>query len=385
MVNKLSLLYKVGRNYISNINSYISSKKAQGDKPLYVFFDLNSCRTEIYYYALIFSFYEAGYTIFLRHDFMFIGNCFKAGKRIFEFSTLRIRYRLPQKLQRACILVSDHTNRASGKRWKKVVDISFDVYSEKHPQKANVCMPFPMSPGQYISGRFRQVETLRTSDRKMRIFFSGNQDREAYDHPVFRDFFQKLSRVAVIDTLVKGLSPEEIAIVEKKAHWQLLDNGYQNKLVLNRWAWSPSKSENLESRVSDEQWLETLAKSYFFLAPPGIRMPLCFNIIEAMSVGSIPITQYPEFFDPPLEHLKNALVFKSKDDLLRKIRDALSMDEKEINDMQAGVANYYDKFLQIDRLPHMINQFEQSNTALFINAEEVSYQDYLKERQRGSR
>lgn len=383
MIDKLFLLYKILNNYIRNIKCYLSSEKKPSIEAPLVFFDLTSRRTELYYYSLIFSFHEAGYAIFLKHNFMFIGNCLKAGRQIFKISRLKIGFNVPNNKRPKSIFVSDYPSKYINDRWKKVLNINFNVYSQKNNEQSYITMPFPMSPGQYISGRFRQVEALRTSDRKMRIFFSGNQDREAYDHPIFRDFFQKLSRIAVIDTLVKGLSRQEIVIVAKSAHWEVLDSAYQNKLVLNQWAWSPSASQNLESRVSDEQWLETLAKSHFFLAPPGIRMPLCFNVVEAMSVGSIPITQYPEFFDPPLEHLKNALVFTSTDDLLKKIRDALSMSEKEINKMRASVTGYYDKFLQIDRLPYMIKQTEQPNIALFINAEEVSYQDYLKEKNKG--
>ena len=107
-------------------------------------------------------------------------------------------------------------------------------------------------------------------------------------------------------------------------------------------------------------------------------MPLCFNVIESMSVSTIPILQYPEYFDPPLEHLKNCIVFSNSEDLLRKIRNILSMSEKEISILKMNVISYYDEFLRIDRLPHMINRLEQYRVNLYINAEEASYQDHLK-------
>ena len=43
-------------------------------------------------------------------------------------------------------------------------------------------------------------------------------------------------------------------------------------------------------------------------------MPMCHNIIESMAVGVIPITNYPEWFDPDLEHMKNCIVFDDQKD-----------------------------------------------------------------------
>lgn len=52
-----------------------------------------------------------------------------------------------------------------------------------------------------------------------------------------------------------------------------------------------------------------LASADFFLCQPGEIMPQCHNIVEAMAVGTIPLTNYPDWLSPPLVDGREALVF----------------------------------------------------------------------------
>jgi hypothetical protein len=97
--------------------------------------------------------------------------------------------------------------------------------------------------------------------------------------------------------------------------------------------------------IEEPDWLDTLARSDFFLSPPGIVMPMCHNIIEAMAVGTIPITNYPEWMRPNLVHMQNCIVFDDEADLIRKMQLALSLNESEIARMRANVIDYYRKHL----------------------------------------
>ena len=265
-MSKLLLLHKLLKNYLYNIFSYIRPKKELHHEAPMVLFNLHSRRTEPYYYALIFSFHEAGYVVILKHNFMFIGNCFKAGRQIFKLPRLKISCNLSKNIRQECILVSDHLDKHLEKQWKKVVNIDFDVYSQKDTNSAWLTMPFHMSPEQYSSSRFRKTDSLRDSERIMRIFFSGNQDREAYNHPVIKDFFHKLSRIQIVDTLIDTLTNDELVLIEHSDQWGSIEGSYCNKFVLNRWTWSPEKSSNLKSRVADEDWLATLSRSDFFFS-----------------------------------------------------------------------------------------------------------------------
>ena len=70
-------------------------------------------------------------------------------------------------------------------------------------------------------------------------------------------------------------------------------------------------------------------------------MPLCHNIIEAMSVGAIPILQHPELFYPKLEHGVNCIFFEDEKDLIFQIKEVLIMDSSIINNMIENVIEYY--------------------------------------------
>ena len=101
----------------------------------------------------------------------------------------------------------------------------------------------------------------------------------------------------------------------------LLSSNYQQKcMILSR-----SKVE-----IPNEKWLDVLAKSEFFVCAPGVIMPLCHNAIESMAVGTIPITNSPDWFFPSLIHLKNCIRFTISEDLLEKIELVLTMNQSQV-------------------------------------------------------
>ena len=69
------------------------------------------------------------------------------------------------------------------------------------------------------------------------------------------------------------------------------------------------------------------------------------NIIEAMAVGSIPITQYPELFFPPLEDGVNCLVFSGEADLASTVQRAMDLSEQRRQALSQAAARYYDEHL----------------------------------------
>ena len=75
-------------------------------------------------------------------------------------------------------------------------------------------------------------------------------------------------------------------------------------------------------------------------------MPMCHNVVEAMAVGTIPLIDYPEWLHPRLEHLTNCIAFDGKEDLVAKMRLALSMPTSKVAEMRANVAAYYSAYLQ---------------------------------------
>jgi hypothetical protein len=101
-------------------------------------------------------------------------------------------------------------------------------------------------------------------------------------------------------------------------------------------------------RIEPQDWLGTLAMADFFLSPPGIVMPMCHNIIEAMAVGTSPITNYPEWLDPHLTHMENCIVFDERDDLIAQLKGVLEMPLEEIARLRSNVIDYYNTHMRPD-------------------------------------
>lgn len=92
--------------------------------------------------------------------------------------------------------------------------------------------------------------------------------------------------------------------------------------------------------------MDVIARADFFLCPPGIVMPMSHNLIEAMAIGTIPITSYPEWLSPRLEHMKNCIVFDNEDDLIEKIHLALEMSEAQKAELRDNAVKYYEQNLR---------------------------------------
>lgn len=117
--------------------------------------------------------------------------------------------------------------------------------------------------------------------------------------------------------------------------------------------------------IDDQCWLENLSKSDFFLCPPGISMPMCHNAIEAMSVGTIPIINYPEWFSPSLIHMENCIIYDDETDLLDKIDCALNLEKPKLAEMRKKVIDYYNSHLNPVSFINKL-EFIQDNKQLIL-------------------
>jgi hypothetical protein len=116
----------------------------------------------------------------------------------------------------------------------------------------------------------------------------------------------------------------------------------------------------------------TLAKFNYFLACPGVTMPYAHNIIEAMSVGCIPIIQkeYATMFFPALENEINAIIFSGLSELVSRIKFALNLPESQIGFMRREVTKYYNNQLTPLALRHKLLKYPYSK--IYLQAEHNS-------------
>src|SRR5262249_4061897 len=124
-----------------------------------------------------------------------------------------------------------------------------------------------------LSTLARQLAT-RSGRRPLRLFFSGTVDKEYYSR---QPGFDMLTRPTIIKHLVDKLVQPKYRNLNQKT-----------KIIIT----NDVSDDIAKHQLSPEEFLRSVALSDFFLCPPGCGMPHCHNIVEAMSVGSIPITNY---------------------------------------------------------------------------------------------
>jgi hypothetical protein len=194
---------------------------------------------------------------------------------------------------------------------------------------ADFYVPMAMHPSQYSSG-FWNYPISKPAARIRSIFFAGNLDPEAY-RQISRGF-SVLDRIALCEQLAR------LSCSFPRSFRELLDGGGRHLdgvLAHTDGFWIPTA--NVRSM---------LAKYDFFLACPGVYMPHSHNLVEAMSVGTIPIIQnsYARLVVPPLEDGVNAIIF-TQDTFLPVARRALQFDDRTINALHEGVQAYYENHM----------------------------------------
>jgi hypothetical protein len=217
--------------------------------------------------------------------------------------------------------------------WKRRLQIRFDLFAP-HWLRAPLIAPYAMHPAQAMRASPEALADWRASTRRMRILFAG--DSTGYTRNRVRYPGPKLPRLEVLSTLKERLGDAVVVVSQAGELQQLCKSGYVERFVLSESG----------SGIEPAQWLPALAQADFFLCPPGIVMPMCHNVIEAMAVGAIPVIGYPEWFHPRLRHMDNCVVFDGRDDLVEQMRMVLRMPAAQVERMRANVVDYYDSHLR---------------------------------------
>jgi hypothetical protein len=75
-------------------------------------------------------------------------------------------------------------------------------------------------------------------------------------------------------------------------------------------------------------------------------MPHSHNLVEAMSVGTIPITNYHSYMRPQLTPDGNCLAFSTIQELEMVIDCALCISAAKIRRLREGVISYYEEYIE---------------------------------------
>ncbi|GAB3288122.1 hypothetical protein [Hymenobacter tenuis] len=219
-------------------------------------------------------------------------------------------------------------------------------------------MPYAMHPDIYKNGQYESIFSLRSTRKKIKIFFAGNISDIYYNNDILNKVFNIMTRWEIVNNLKMGLLDHLIEKFNYKKH--IIESDFTNKLVLN--VWDQNEKLNSESHIPYSEWLATISKSVFFLHCPGISVPQCHNQIESISVGCIPITEFPDMFDPPLIDGFNAITFEGEEGLIAAITRVLNLSKEDCEIMKNNVIDYYDNYLSPQKFLNKLLEFSVDNT-----------------------
>ncbi len=277
---------------------------------------------------------------------------------------VRFVRRLPRDTSELTLIHDDSDSCVMDRPWRRVITLDYDISRPIPEDEPWTIMPYPMHPLTYTRGRDLDLSELRSKRRTVRFFFAGNADREAYSSAssmrAICARFGMMNRVEVIDAL-QGLSERSLCRIRSEAELvDVFSRGTDDQCVL---------ALSGQCRVHPAHWLETLACCHVFLAPPGVFMPVCHNIIEAMAVGCIPLTNYADWFFPPLTDRVNCLQFRDEIQLIDRIREVFAMSANEIESLRRGVTDYYDRHLAPESFLDRLRAHPADRLRLFVNSE----------------
>lgn len=287
----------------------------------------------------------------------------------FNYEHAQFIYRIPKATANMTLIHDGSDQRLTDQPWGKIITLDHDVSVVPNEYEPWMVMPYPMHPLAYADSH--SIGELRQNARSIRLFFAGNVDRLAYTDTdnsmrVIGDRFGMMDRVEVIDAVLRLPDGRIWRLKGQSELTRALTQGCRDRIVL---------SLKGECHVMHSEWLKTLSRCEVFLAPPGNSMPQCHNIIEAMAVGCIPLTNYIEWLSPPLTDGVNCFQFRDEKGLRKRVFEILGADELSIASMRRHVIEYHDQYLAPESFLQKFRAQQVSRMRLFANTER---EDVLK-------
>jgi hypothetical protein len=360
------LLYTLRRRIKKNIKSTYNyyrvirntKKIKSGDKIIYV--DVTGVAWNRYLYSFLKFFDLQGYTVFLPKNRELIDHLsIKEGE--FRFSSWIlddnfVKFGNPPTNQKVMCI---QKNQLSNDYFLSFVHNHIEVF-EYH---------IPMSEFPLVYHRLNwKIEFPAIKKRKRSFFMAGNLDENLYNKIEKAGNFKIPGRVTISGFLKKKKYYK--AICSLKFLEDFIEAEIDNKVVII----DTSKEFSIEL----EKLKTILSKFDFFLALPGIIVPQCHNIIEAMSAGCIPILHscYAKLLVPNLEQGVNALIYNDLDELNELILSSFLLTEKEVLKLRLNCINYYRMNLTPLQVVTNIEKYKFSK--IYIQAEHLSLKGISK-------
>jgi glycosyltransferase involved in cell wall biosynthesis len=228
-------------------------------------------------------------------------------------------------------------------------------YYTSPPAQRRFFAPYFAHPEFYKRKIYLKVLSMRAEERDVKVFFAGTQSLGAYSDNFN---FNILNRYVILDHVLEQFRPHIVNDVDRVSQDNIL-------FILN----SDTRDVLSVHQLSIEEYMAVMSRSQFFLCPPGYLMPHSHNLIEAMSVGAIPITNYASCMHPPLTPGENCLAFSTLQELEPLIRRVLQMQPVDISRMREAVLEYYDKYLDPKNFANQFLETAHQISEIIVNDE----------------
>ncbi|MFV2073954.1 MAG: glycosyltransferase [Thermoanaerobaculales bacterium] len=296
-------------------------------------------------YPLPVFFLRAGYSVAMVTNRGFVGNIDRKLKALLLCQPITMIPKLDSFTGLDALLVTQRarTKVPAGFRKQLVIKTSgvFD------PSSGDFAFPYTLHPDRLHAGDDLELDRYRAIPRRWRLFFSGACEKRYYDTSWIRRDFEKVPRSRVIEIVGRELAGDLTLDLRSAADLETILKTEHGGFVVTR-------STEDAIPIPPDRWLEALAHASVFVAAPGVSYPMCHNIVEAMAVGTVPLTEYPEHFDPPLTHGKNCLAYAGEEGLVSRVREIVETRPEELAVWSRCAADYYDRFLSprsfVDRI-----------------------------------
>jgi len=225
-------------------------------------------------------------------------------------------------------------------------------------------IPIAMHPIFYNRGTWNQP--IENAEKKHAVFMAGNFNTELYGNSNEKHF-NVLSRTSLYKILHAQGALTAITSIDELN--RLLEKELNNQCII---------VDAEKCRIPINTLRSYLNRFSFFLACPGVVMPYCHNIVEAMSAGCIPLIQkeYAEMMQPPLTDQVNAIFFHSADDVTDTLQKIYHLHEAAVTAMRQNVMHYYNQYLTPKAV--VSQMLSASFTTYYLLAEQTSVRIFEK-------
>jgi hypothetical protein len=306
-----------------------------------------------YLFSLVRDFESLGFPVCYRKNFRFIATMrHKRFKKLLLERPFQIYESLDQFPQDCTVVEVTDRLEAPAPAHGRQIRVR---YEERWPEAAHeVPMTFSVYPPVHDHWAAHPAPDL-AGDRPLRVFFSGRVSDPKYGGTLIRDKFGKMSRQQMVQTLERQLVADRFRRITTDGDLRGT-NGHPGFVLADGY------------KIPQTEWLDVLGRADFFLACPGMEMPLCHNLVEALSRGAVPIIEHPEFLDPRLEHNLNCLVFRGPDELVNTVERAFQLGPDQIRRLREGAYEYYQNHLAPGRFAKRLLSLPHSPVDLLLNS-----------------